>query len=188
MKAVLFVYVGDEAPLLSRSEELGYLEAILVYSAKESGKVTVSYKKKLQKETKLPLLFGIDCKTSKEAKIKGFDVYFQLGTINKDIFSGVTHLYNNEFEAEKDFIHQRRSGLNHVLLALCAQHKITIVLNFTGLQNSLLKKQAKLIGRFIQNNKLCRKKNLTLLAATLTSQKEELRGASDVAALQRVLQ
>ncbi len=188
MIAYLFASIGHETPLLEKAEELGYTKAFLIYSFNSKSELNSNYRKKIENTSKILILWGIDCKTQKEAKAKGFDGMFQLGTRNKEIFSGVTHLYNNEYEEEKDFIHQRRSGLNHILLADCARKDIVVLGNSAGLFELSSKKRARVLGRLQQNQKLARKAGVTFEIVHMASTALELRSSEDIRALGRLLQ
>lgn len=117
-----------------------------------------------------------------------FNIVVALGTSFNKLPKGVTHVVMNEFEKEKDFVHQRRSGLNHVFLN---EFKGEILFAFAGLQESVvssqrsaISRQGQVIGRMMQNAKLCSDWKLVSFASDTFS----LRHSGDVKAFSRLLE
>jgi len=75
-------------------------------------------------------------------------------------------------------MHQRDSGLNHVLCKLANKNKIAIGINFSDLLKE--KHLSKRIGRIMQNIKLCRKFKVNLVLASFAKDKHEQRNPKDL--------
>src|SRR3989344_3838600 len=61
----------------------------------------------------------------------------------------------------KDFMHQRNSGLNHVLCALAKEHNVAIGFSFSSILRA--QHREKLLGRIMQNILLCRKYKIPMV-------------------------
>ncbi len=85
----------------------------------------------------------------------------------------------------KDFMHQRNSGLNHVLCALAREHHIAIGFSFSSILHS--KQRAKDMGRMIQNIHLCRKYKLLMVIGSFAKEEWDVRNKKDLQAFFKVL-
>lgn len=86
---------------------------------------------------------------------------------------------------EKDFMHNRNSGLNKVLCDLAKKNNIIIAFSFSQMLNS--RDKPKLLGRVMQNIMLCRKFKTKTLVATFAKNKWEMRTKHDLASLMKCL-
>lgn len=84
-----------------------------------------------------------------------------------------------------DLIHCRNSGLNQVLCALARRNDIAIGFNFCDILNS--KERDKLIGRMMQNIRLCRKFKVKMVFDCFTEKEWEKREKRDLFAFAQVL-
>lgn len=89
-------------------------------------------------------------------------------------------LLSPEKGRKEDYIHQRNSGLNHILAKIASKNKIAIGINFSDILKANNEERAKLIGRIKQNIKLCRKYKVKMIIATFASNKYELRSVKDL--------
>ncbi|MDP4012986.1 MAG: RNase P subunit p30 family protein [Candidatus Nanoarchaeia archaeon] len=87
-------------------------------------------------------------------------------------------LMRPETESEKDKVHYRVSGLNQVLCKLANKNKVAIGFSFSDLLNS--KYKDKVIGRMMQNVRLCRKYNVKMVICSFAKEKFEMRAAKDL--------
>jgi len=97
----------------------------------------------------------------------------------------VNVLLSPEKGIKKDHLHYRNSGLNQVSCKLAAKNKIAIGVSFREILES--KDREKLIGRIMQNVKLCKKYKVKIIMGSFAKDKYELRGAKDLEAFSRVL-
>ncbi len=84
-----------------------------------------------------------------------------------------------------DKMHQRDSGLNQVLCKLAKEKGVAIGFSFRSILNA--KSRAKLMGRMIQNIKLCRKYKVRMVIGSFAKTESETRNVKDVQAFFRVL-
>ena len=101
----------------------------------------------------------------------GSDTINRLALENKK----VNVLLSPEKGREKDFIHYRNSGLNQVLCNLAHKNDIAIGFDFNNALNAQNKDEV--LGRMMQNIRLCRKYKARMLILDLTDErsKEELK-------------
>jgi len=120
-------------------------------------------------------------------KAKGFIVVEGNYKKNLEILKNkkVNILLNPEKGSKKDHLHYRNSGLNQVLCKLVAKNKIAIGISFREILES--KDREKLIGRIMQNVKLCKKYKVKIIMGSFATNKYELRGAKDLEAFGRIL-
>jgi len=94
-------------------------------------------------------------------------------------------LLSPEKHAKKDFMHQRDSGLNHILCKLAKKNKIAVGINFSELLNE--KHLEKRLGRIMQNIKLCRKFKIPLVLASFANNRYEQRNPKDLELFAQVI-
>lgn len=187
MREFVLTQFGQEEKILQKAKELDYKDLVLVYNISESNNLTSEMIKKLKNSFDGELKFGLVVVERKNLKNPLFDVFLQLGTSKETVFRGINYVYNNEFEEQKDFIHQRRSGLNHVILTDFAKKGIEVLFSYSELQKANSKKKALFLGRIMQNIKLCEKYGVNYSFASL-GDISSMRSYYDVQALNRLCQ
>ena len=85
----------------------------------------------------------------------------------------------------KDRLNQRDSGLNDVLCKLAKENDVAIGFSFSDLLNS--KYRAVVLGRMMQNVRLCRKYKVRMVLASFAHDPWEMRSAYDLLAFGQVL-
>lgn len=102
-------------------------------------------------------------------------VVVQGNSINRDILenNAIDILLSPEYGIKKDSLHFRSSGLNKVLCNLAKKNDIAIGFSFSELLNS--NDKALLLGRMMQNVRLCRKFRVKMILATFAKNEYELR-------------
>lgn len=90
-----------------------------------------------------------------------------------------------ERAGKKDRLNQRDSGLNHVLCAIAHEKDVAIGFSFSDLLNA--KNRAVVLGRMMQNVRLCRKYKVRMVVASFAQDPWEMRSASDLFAFAQVI-
>ena len=85
----------------------------------------------------------------------------------------------------KDFMHQRNSGLNHVLCALAKENNVAIGFSFSSILRAT--QREKVLGRIMQNILLCRKYKISMVIGSFAKNSWELRNEKDLQAFFQVL-
>ena len=87
--------------------------------------------------------------------------------------------------SRKDFMHQRNSGLNHVLCALAKENNVAIGFSFSSILHST--QRAKDMGRMMQNILLCRKYKIPMVIGSFAKDAWDVRNEKDLQAFFQVL-
>lgn len=88
-------------------------------------------------------------------------------------------VFNLEMQ-EKDYMHHRGSGLEHVTARLSAKNKLVIAFSFSQLLEAEGIKRAELMGRMMQNIMLCRKFKVETAIASFARSPLQLRSPHDL--------
>ncbi|MFH1592308.1 MAG: RNase P subunit p30 family protein [Candidatus Woesearchaeota archaeon] len=91
---------------------------------------------------------------------------------NVDILMGL------ENKSERDFMHSRNSGLNQVLCNLAKKNGVGIGFCFRDVLKS--KNRGLILGRMMQNVKLCRKYKVKMMVFSGAKDENELKSARDI--------
>lgn len=187
MKDYVRATAKNALEFIQKATSLGFNELVLLAEPKEAVKIC-ALREELAKNAKIKLYFGVLAQNKAQIPKKcSFDVIAKLGTSEQSVFSGLTTIMGVETSTEKDFVHQRRSGVNHVLLKQYNQHGIELVASYASLQQLTLARRAQVFGRIMQNAKLCKKHAVSYTLYSLASKPEEMRHPKDVCALARIL-
>lgn len=89
-----------------------------------------------------------------------------------------------ELLEKKDSFHYRRGGLNQILCKLAGKYGKTVFFNLNLLKG---KNKEVMMGRMMQNIKLCRKFKVQMKAGFFPLVKEEIKNPEDVKSLLKVL-
>jgi len=102
-------------------------------------------------------------------------VIMEGNTINRDILENkdVDILVNPSLGIKKDSLHYRNSGLNHILCNIAKRNNIQIGFSFNEVLNS--NNRGLILGRMMQNVRLCRKFKVKMLIASFARNEHELR-------------
>ncbi len=85
-----------------------------------------------------------------------------------------------EKSKKNDFMHYRNSGLNQVLCKLANKNNIAIAFSFNDVLIAKGTERARIMGRMMQNVRLCRKYNVKMIIASFAANKFELKNANDL--------
>jgi len=92
-------------------------------------------------------------------------------------------VYGLEETYKKDYLHQRASGLNHVICEIARKNNVTIGFAYSILFNKDEYERAVLMGRMMQNIKLCQKYKVKTLIGSFSEKPFELRAPHDLKSL-----
>ena len=91
----------------------------------------------------------------------------------------ITHIYGFEETSRKDFFHQRASGLNHIMCDIAHSNNITTCFSYRQLFDKN-ENTALIMGRMMQNIKLCKKYKVKSEIVSFATEPHELRSPHDV--------
>ncbi len=100
----------------------------------------------------------------------------------------VNALVSPEYERGKDFLHYRNSGLNQVLCKIARDNNKMIIENFNDiiLENKDISK-ALILGRIIQNARICRKYKTKLFVGNFVESEKEFRSRYELETFERII-
>ena len=101
--------------------------------------------------------------------------------------SWIQFFTNIETSTGRDHTHYRRSNFNQVLAKLARDTKKVYVVDFSHILNITGRKRAILLGRIMQNIRICDKFKVPVTIASFASNKHELRNPEDLKAFLRAL-
>ena len=89
-------------------------------------------------------------------------------------------LVSPEKNRREDFMHHRNSGLNQVLCKLAFKNSIAIAFSFNDVLKAKGIERSKIIGRMMQNVRLCRKYKVKMITASFAANEFEIKNPSDL--------
>src|SRR3989338_1306129 len=92
-------------------------------------------------------------------------------------------IYGFEENSKRDFMSQKASGLNHILCELVRKNNIIIGFSYSQLFNKDGQISSLLIGRMIQNIRLCRKYKVKTVIGCFSEEPYDMRSAYDISSL-----
>lgn len=169
---------NNEKEFIQMAEMLGYNGLIFLYKTEKEIKQIRAEKTKIK--------FAIITTNGGKGKHLTF---LQSGEKDQQIIENnpTNAIFGFESKAEKDFIHQRASGLNNIICELARKNNVVVCFSFNQLLKSYKTKQAQILGRMIQNIKLCRKHNVKTAIASFATHPYEMRAPKDLQAVFQVL-
>jgi len=160
---------GNEKEFIEIAKRLDYSGLCFIYKNP----------KKFEPKSDLSVYSGIVCKN----KIKKAD-FVLLESNNRALIKKSPNAIFN-IEGTRDFIHQRDSGLNHVICKEMHKYGVAYAVPFSNILNS--DDKGRLIGRIMQNIRLCKKYKVNILIASFAHKPYEMRNPKDLIAFARTL-
>lgn len=187
MKIMIDIVIPNknEEGFISVAEKLGYKEILFLYDLD-----TYFEKRKYNeiKSKKINIFYGILANTKNIQNINS--------KLDKKVFIAIKSTINNreivekskanlifslEESSRKDFMHQRGSGLDHIMCKLAHDNKVMVGFSLSSMLTS--DKKHMILGRMTQNIKLCRKYKVKMMIASFAQKPLEMRGPYDVISL-----
>ena len=92
-------------------------------------------------------------------------------------------IYGFEDVHKKDYLHQRASGLNHIICELAKKNNVTIGFSYSSLFSKNPAESSLIMGRLMQNISLCQKYKVKTIIASFAQKPYEPRASHDLASL-----
>jgi hypothetical protein len=148
------VIAEDQEKCIRRSKELGYKELLFAKKSK-------------------PGIYKIITNNT-EKTLSQFDSDTML---KSDIFFDIESPYN------RDGIHQRHSGLNHIICRQMNKTSKIVCFSLNTILKGSVQDRIRILGKIKQNIKLLRKYKVGVIIASLATSADEMRSFSDIASL-----
>lgn len=168
----------NEKEFVEIAEKLGFKGLVFVYQ--DASKCADA--QKLGAKLKIITALVADQKKIQQARQKSKLVFMK--STGDDRFAFEKSKPDLVFELEEvqkhDYIHQRASGLNHILCDLAKKNNVGIGFSFSSLLNCSGMLRAQIIGRMQQNVSLCRKYKNKVVIASFARNPYDMRAPSDL--------
>ncbi len=176
---------NNEDKFISIAEKLGYNSLLFLYNPEE---YTEKQKTPI-KNAKIKIIYGILANEKNIQKInnkfKGKNVFVAIksSASSREIIerSYANLIFSLEEHGRKDFMHQRGSGLDHILAKLAHDKNVSIGFSLNSIINS--KNKGIIMGRMMQNIMLCRKYKVKTIIASFAETPFGMRSPYDVMSL-----
>jgi RNase P/RNase MRP subunit p30 len=181
---------NNEEEFITMAEKLGYKALCFLYSFNDYFNKQKNYEKK---ENKIKTYYGVLAdyrninKINGKLKNKKTFVAIKSSSYDREIIekSKVDMIFSFEDSPKRDFIHQRASGLNHILCKLAKENNVTIGFSLSSILNSGDKHVV--LGRMKQNIKMCKKTRTKTAIASFAKKPSEMRSVHDLKSLFKIL-
>jgi len=159
---------GNESEFIEMAKKLGYSALCFVYNdTKQIPKSDLDI---------IPGVLVKDRKRSKKALVLRQSTYSR-----EAVEAGPDIVFGVEDSNSADYIHQRKSGLNHVICRLANEKKVAIGFMFSHLLDKHMR--IRILGRMAQNIKLCRKFKVRTVIASMADDPYNMRSPKDILSL-----
>lgn len=182
---------NNEKEFISIAEKLGYKGLCFLYDFS----TYLIKKEKINeiKDNKIKIHRGILANNKNIHKIKNklkdenIFVAIKSDINDREIIEGskADIIFSFENDTKRDFIHQRASGLNHILCRLAKENDVIIGFSLNSILNT--EKKGVILGRIMQNIKLCRKFKVKTIMASFAESPFEMRSVHDIKSLFELL-
>ena len=96
-------------------------------------------------------------------------------------------IYGLEEVPRKDYLHQRASGLNHILCNILSENNVSVGFSYSSFFNKSAETRSVLMGRMMQNISLCKKYKVKTVLGSFSENPFELRATHDVISFFNIL-
>lgn len=178
---------NNENKFIEIAEQLNYSELCFVYTIEEFEK-----KKNNSFNTKIRIHTGVIVSANQIDYAKKISDFVILkGNDNPSMMRKAVEnikpdlIFSLENSEKDDFIYQRNSGLNQVMCNFSKKNEVMIGFSIYSILNTT--KKNKIIGRIMQNIKLCRKFKNRIMLGSFANEPYEMSSPHDLQALGIIL-
>lgn len=177
---------SNEKEFIEIADKLGISGICFIYKFKNKNDFLQNQDKvnKLQEKTEIKLSIGLiaDSKNiSKAKKLAKIVIYKSIGNDRHAIEKSKANVvFDLETIATKDSMHHRNSGLNQILCKLANKNNVMIGFSFSTILNEERMIRSQILGRLMQNIRLCRKYKVKTVIASFAEKPYDLRSCYDL--------
>ena len=164
---------GNEKEFLEIASKLEINDLVFVYSLDNFKKVD---------GVKCGVIVDSEKQVDKAKKLSSFVIIKANEDKNRHYLekSKVDMVFDFEASAKEDFLHSRRGGLNHITARIAHDKGKMVGFSFSSVLNSF--NRPRLLGRVMQNIKLCRKYKVKVFTGSFATNPYGLRSSHDLKA------
>lgn len=162
----------NEDEFIAIAQNLGYDSIVFVYDTHHFPEE--------KPDRGFKVFYGLLCKTDEVKKARKRCDITLVHSHDRNVIEKVKPdaVYGFEEVAHKDFMHQRGSGINHVIAKIASEKKVKIAIPFQMITRSK-RERAMLLGRVMQNIKLYRKYKVKTIIASFAEKPYQMRAPKD---------
>jgi RNase P/RNase MRP subunit p30 len=174
---------NNESALINRCKILNFKEIVLFYDIKnikdnyetiKDDKINIKHGTIINENISINKLRKLNSKDN-IVTINYLKIYNNFKEIIEN--SKNVYVYNFEFLERIDYIHQRNSGLNHVLIKIMKENNIKPVFNFSEYIKEDNKTKSIILGRLKQNIKLFKKNKINYKIYSFANNTTEIKSS-----------
>ncbi len=179
-----YVIAKNEKVFVVLAEKLGFTELVFINGDAQSEHSSAGPSKALGLDRVSKLKSNSGIKLSSSKRIFKSDIKKDRNLIES---KKTDIIYGFETLSRKDGFHFLNSGLNHVLVKLMKEKNVSYGLSFSQLLNASRQEQAVILGRILQNLKLCKKYKVPVVVGSFANSPYQMRDSKDLLAFARTL-
>tara|TARA_Y100000031_G_scaffold150807_1_gene190840 strand:+ start:10639 stop:11256 length:618 start_codon:yes stop_codon:yes gene_type:complete len=174
---------NNEKEFVSIASRLGYKKLFFLYDFSDYDEEKIQKKlREIKTNVRMEIGFLVNQKNFDKAAKKS-KLLIAKSSDNSRFFvesKKIKLIYGFEEVNRKDFLHQRASGLNHVVCELARKNKVVIGFSYSSLFDKSGFFISQIIGRMIQNISLCQKYKVKTVIGSFSDNPFELRSPYDI--------
>jgi RNase P/RNase MRP subunit p30 len=175
---------NNEAEFIELAARLGHKKLYLLYNFDDYDKDKIQKKLEAIENKKINLQIGFSINQKNIDKALQQSKLLIAKSSDKDRFfiesNKIKLIYGFEEIYKKDYIHQRASGLNHILCELAKKNNIVIGFPYGILFDKSDEDTSLLIGRLMQNISLCQKYKVKTVIGSFSEKPFKMRAPLDI--------
>lgn len=175
----------NEHEFFEMAQRLGYTGLVLAYPSKQSADDSSKPPAGLRVKTAVLA----EPRKAYQLREQGILTLVQCSDQDRPVLErgSADVLFGAESTQPKDYAHQRGSGLNHIMCELAHKNKVAIGFSFADVLACFGSKRAQVLGRMMQNIRLCRKYKTAMVIGSFAHDPWKMRSPHDLQAFFIVL-
>ncbi len=170
----------NEQEFFDMAKKLSYTGLVLVYPS-------VAEAKNCPKTPGLQIKTAVlaEPKKSFDLRSKGILTFVKSSDQDRPVLErgSADVLFGAEGTQPKDYMHQRGSGLNHVMCELAQKKNVAIGFSFSSILEAKESQRSRIMGRMMQNIMLCRKYKAKTVIGSFAKDPWQMRSGHDLQAV-----
>jgi RNase P/RNase MRP subunit p30 len=170
----------NEQEFFDIAKKLGYAGLVLVYKS-------VAEAKNCPKTAGLQIKTAVLAEPKKAFDLRSKSILTFVKSSEQDRAvlerGSADALFGAETTQQKDYMHQRGSGLNHVMCELAQKKNVAIGFSFSSILEAKESQRSRIIGRMMQNIMLCRKYKVKTIIGSFAKDPWQMRSGHDLQAV-----
>jgi hypothetical protein len=168
----------NEPEFFAMAEKLGIKGLVLVYASPQAAEAALKAPVGLHVKTAVLA----EPRKARELRNKGIMTFVRCSDSDRAVLEqgAADVLFGAESTQPKDYMHQRGSGMNHVLAELARKNKVALGFSFASILGVTDGDRARILGRMMQNIALCRKYKVKMVVGSFAADPWKMRSPHDV--------